>query len=133
MELSQLGQYTPMWNYCTESTELPASVGQLTSMCKLKLCNFHELRTLPATFMALTGLQELTISHCALIVMPRCIEYLTLLQKLVFDPGNVIRDAEEAFQVLACVLPSLQQLRHLHISTVKTWRVYPQLRHGECE
>ena len=117
---------------CSSFKEIPTCLGQLTSLLKLELSGLSELKELPSTISSLTRLQELTIKGCAMSDMPRCIECLTLLQKLVFDPGhishNVTRDAEEAFQVLACVVPSLQQLRHLSIPTVKTLSIALSLK-----
>jgi len=93
----------------------------LTSLRKLQLLYLGQLKTLPSTIGALTGLEELCIQCCGLKDMPRSIEALTALQTLTVRSSFLTEVDFRPIQTLSCALPSLQQLRHLTLAGA----VYP--------
>jgi len=86
-------------------------LGKLTSLEHLVLGSCKQLKTLPASIMHLSRLQELNIELCPLQDMP-CIEALTALRSLVLQVSDY-RQGSRAFKALSRSLPCLQLLDNL--------------------
>ena len=96
--------------------EIPDTLGRLTSLEDLMMAECHKLKALPASIMHLSRLQHLEIYLCPIQDMP-CIDALTALRTLKL----VARDyahGSRVFKALSRSLPCLQQLGTLQLSGV---------------
>jgi Leucine-rich repeat (LRR) protein len=105
---------------CEELTELPESMGSLTSLQSLLVSQCSAIRKLPESLGELRSLQELTIKRCdSLSSLPFSMGDLTSLQTLEIDQC-------EALEQLPEYLRGLCSLREFKISQLPKLTCLPQ-------